>query len=145
MIHTLPIHNEHHQINGLAAKLQAPAAAGEGYRRWRTPTIEAAIRRTTGRHAFAVPAAKADGDINHGWNEDNALRVAQNLGWDSLVGCSHDFLQNTRRIIQTLGNFRFCLRIRFPELRGFRRLIRVGACILRAGIGSGLIGLGVLC
>src|SRR5580704_16596303 len=111
MLHSVVIGHNHDNIDSLTAQLQSPASTCHGDRCGSAP--EAAFRPARS-DAFAVTASDTDGNLQHGGDDGDTLRIAHHLVRNCFVRSSHNFIQNLGGCIETFVYVRLIFVISRP-------------------------------
>ena len=105
------IHDEQHKIGRLAADLKSETAPFEGKHRRSAPWPAEVMSGAARDHSPSVAASDYKCSFLHGWKDDNAFRLVQQIAGNPCVRHAQDFLQYRVRFRQAvifllLGNDR---------------------------------------
>src|SRR5271165_193107 len=100
MLHSLVVGDYHHEVNRLAAQLQAPATSGNADWSRTTPPLGC----LAGHYTLAVLTAETDRNFDNGWHHGYALCMVHYLVRNRFVRSSHDFIEDVRGFHDTLAN-----------------------------------------
>src|SRR6202008_2506277 len=78
-----------------------------------------AMRRSACSNTLAMSSAKANSDVDHGWNHRDALRILQDVLRNALVRSLHDLVKDACRVVQALHDIStalFRLRVEFCRI-----------------------------
>src|SRR5439155_26788609 len=105
VLHAILVHDQHDQINRLAADLQSEASTFDSEECRSAPPF----RRTATGHAAAIARTHNKSTLQHGWHHRHTFRPAQYFLWNTLIRRLLNLIQNVRRDLQTLFSLnRFC-------------------------------------
>ena len=90
VLHASIAHEHHQEIGGLAAKLQAPAAASYIDRQGSAPSVFS----SAGRYTVPVLPTKSNRDLDERRNDGNALSVVQYLVGNRMLRSRHNLRQH---------------------------------------------------
>src|SRR5579883_3540093 len=91
------IHEKHHRVGERSADLEAETPAADRDKHRGAPTVGSAAAS----HSLAVVASEYEGCLLLSWNDDNALRLFQKVTGNALIGCRHDFMEDSAGFLGT--------------------------------------------
>jgi hypothetical protein len=98
------IHNEKHEVRGLATDLEAKAAALERHHGWSTPWTIKVFAGSASHRTAAIAGAKNESGFHDRGIDDNTVGFIDKV-LRNIFGDVHDFLEHRTAIFETLALF----------------------------------------